>query len=433
MTLAYLGYAMIAVLMVLIVTKKMSPFAALMSVPLVFGAIACVINGVSIMELTTYCTDSMKGMASNFCLMFFAIVYFALMVETGMFDPLVSFIVRFVKGDPLKVLVGVAVMAAIVALDGDGTTTYLIICTAMIPVFERLKMNKLYLAGISLSQVSVMNLLPWGGPTARILVVCGIEPGRMAQMLMPGMILAILYNIGVAYYLGLKERKRLGIADISAMEVAAAEDESGLKRPKLVVFNFALTILSMVALIAGWVPSMLTFAIATTIALIVNYPNLKTQNELVQKCGAETIPVISLILAAGILMGVLDGCGMSDAMALHLSNLVPESLSSFFSIISSIISCFGTFFLSNDGYYYGVLPILAEAGYACGFNNETMAYAAAMGQCFHLISPLVGSFYVISKLTDQGITDIQKFNLKWGPGMFLAFAVAGVLTGVYPW
>ena len=188
----------------------------------------------------------------------------------------------------------------------------------------------------------------------------------------------------------------------------------------------------MVSLITGWLSANVAFAIGTAVALVVNYHKVSDQAHMIETHGAQAIPVVTMIIGASVLVGVMDGTGMSDAIAAHLSSLVPESLGSVFPILLSVISCLGAFFLSVDAFYYGVLPILAEAGYAFGFSNITMGVAASMGQAFHMISPLVGSFYLIVQLTDQSMTDVQKSVAKWAVGMFLCFALGGVISGVYP-
>ncbi len=78
----------------------------------------------------------------------FAILYFGVLIDTGLFDPLVARIIKMVGGDPLKIVMGTAVLSLIVALDGDGTITYLIVVTAFLPLYNRLGMNKLILACI---------------------------------------------------------------------------------------------------------------------------------------------------------------------------------------------------------------------------------------------------------------------------------------------
>ena len=163
MYLALLGFGMIVVFMALIMAKKLSPFTSLILIPILFGLLA----GYG-WDTLSYAMDGIKDVASTFAMMTFAILYFGIMLTAGMFDPMVDKVVSWCKGDPLKVLVGTAVLAAFVSLDGDGTTTVMICCTAMLPIYERLHIKKIYLATLIILQNCIMNLIPWGGPTAQI-------------------------------------------------------------------------------------------------------------------------------------------------------------------------------------------------------------------------------------------------------------------------
>ena len=275
MNLAFLGFAMIIVFMALIMAKKLSPFTSLILVPVAFGLLA----GYG-WDTLGYAMDGIKSVASTFAMMTFAILYFGVMLTAGMFDPMVDHVVAWCKGDPLKVLVGTAVLAAFVSLDGDGTTTVMICCTAMIPIYNRLKIKKIYLATLIILQNCIMNLIPWGGPTARVMSVMKLDAGEILAPLVPGMVLSAIYVVGVSYYLGLKERKRLGVANAAASEVHKVEvspEEQEWKRPKLILFNLALTAAVIVSLIMGLASSAILFGVGTAIALVVNYPDQKVQ------------------------------------------------------------------------------------------------------------------------------------------------------------
>ena len=218
MYLALLGFGMIIVFMALIMAKKLSPFTSLILVPILFGLLA----GYG-WDTFGYAMDGIKSVASTFAMMTFAILYFGVMLLTGMFDPMVDRVVAWCKGDPLKVLVGTAVLAAFVSLDGDGTTTVMICCTALIPIYNRLGIKKIYLANLIILQNCIMNLIPWGGPTARVMSVMHLDAGEILAPLVPGMALSAIYVIGVAYYLGIKERKRLGVRKDVVNEVHTVE------------------------------------------------------------------------------------------------------------------------------------------------------------------------------------------------------------------
>ena len=432
MNLAFLGFAMIIVFMALIMAKKLSPFTSLILGPIVFGLLA----GYG-WDTLTYAMDGIKSVASTFAMMTFAILYFGVMLTAGMFDPMVDKVVSWCKGDPLKVLVGTAVLAAFVSLDGDGTTTVMICCTAMIPIYNRLGIKKIYLATLIILMNCIMNLIPWGGPTARVMSVMNLDAGVILAPLVPGMILSAIYVIGVSYYLGLKERKRLGIMNVTneVHKVEASEEEMAWKRPNLILFNLALTIAIVVALVMGLASSAILFGVGTAIALVVNYPNQKVQRNVISSLAPDMINVVMMVLGAGVLMGILNGpenAGMSNAIAEFLVSVIPESLGRFFAVIIAIISAPGTYLLNNDAFYYGVLPPLAATAEAYGFTNLQIGFASLMGQAFHFLSPLVPFIYLLMDQTEITLAEYQGYIFRWCIGIFVIFMAVGLALGYLP-
>ena len=433
MNLAFLGFAMIIVFMALIMAKKLSPFTSLILVPVAFGLLA----GYG-WDTLGYAMDGIKSVASTFAMMTFAILYFGVMLTAGMFDPMVDHVVAWCKGDPLKVLVGTAVLAAFVSLDGDGTTTVMICCTAMIPIYNRLKIKKIYLATLIILQNCIMNLIPWGGPTARVMSVMKLDAGEILAPLVPGMVLSAIYVVGVSYYLGLKERKRLGVANAAASEVHKVEvspEEQEWKRPKLILFNLALTAAVIVSLIMGLASSAILFGVGTAIALVVNYPDQKVQRKVISSLAPNMINVVMMVLGAGVLMGILNGpedAGMSNAIAQFLVSVIPESLGRYFAVIIAVISAPGTYLLNNDAFYYGVLPPLAATAEAYGFTSLQIGFAALMGQAFHFLSPLVPFIYLLMDQTEITLAQYQGYIFRWCVGIFVIFMAMGLALGYLP-
>lgn len=433
MNLAFLGFAMIIVFMALIMAKKLSPFTSLILVPVTFGLLA----GYG-WDTLGYAMDGIKSVASTFAMMTFAILYFGVMLTAGMFDPMVDHVVAWCKGDPLKVLVGTAVLAAFVSLDGDGTTTVMICCTAMIPIYNRLKIKKIYLATLIILQNCIMNLIPWGGPTARVMSVMKLDAGEILAPLVPGMVLSAIYVVGVSYYLGLKERKRLGVAKAAASEahkVEVSPEEQEWKRPKLIFFNLALTAAVIVSLIMGLASSAILFGVGTAIALVVNYPDQKIQRKVISSLAPDMINVVMMVLGAGVLMGILNGpedAGMSNAIAQFLVSVIPESLGRYFAVIIAVISAPGTYLLNNDAFYYGVLPPLAATAEAYGFTSLQIGFAALMGQAFHFLSPLVPFIYLLMDQTEITLAQYQGYIFRWCVGIFVIFMVMGLALGYLP-
>ena len=451
---------MILVFLLLVMTKKMQPFTALVLIPLGFTVVgACLglftetvatakdlaVSEVNfwhqIQMIGTWTVQGLTKTSGTAIMLLFAILFFAIMLNVGLFDPVTSAVIRLAKGDPVKVLVGTAVVAALVSMNGDGTTTTLICCAAFIPIYKKLNLKMMNLGVLIILMNTIMNLLPWGGPTARVISVLdgvdGVNAQTILRALIPGMIAAVLYMLGVAYYLGLKERKRVGIQklsneDILKLTTAASPEEEALKRPKLILFNAVLTVGIVVMLVLGTFPSIFLFLMGTALALLVNYKELSEQKARIQDNAGDALQVVILVLGAGIFMGLFTNTGMSDALAASLIRMIPPQLGSFWGLITAVVSAPGTFFLSNDAFYYGVLPVFAEAGYQYGFSALEIGTASLLGQAFHLLSPLVAFIYILLNLTGLDMGEWQKESAKWGVGIFAVFILTAAITGSVP-
>ena len=432
--LTFLAYAMIVAFMALIMTKRMSVLTALALVPIVFGVIAGFGPKLGPMML-----DGIKALAPTGVMLTFAILYFGIMIDAGLFDPVVRLVVRLVHGDPVKIVVGTAALALFVSLDGDGSTTYLITTTAMLPLYTRLKMDRLVLASVIMQAGGVMNILPWGGPTARAAAALKLDMGQVFPPLVPAMIVGVAWVLFVAWLLGRRERKRLGILSESklgdmhaSMSETGSSDDASIRRPKLIWVNMSLTVALLGALIAGLLPLPVLFLVAFALALLINYPSLEEQKARIAANAGNALAVVSVIFAAGIFTGILSGTKMVDAIAGSVVALVPPALGPYLAVITGILSMPFTFFLSNDAFYFGVLPILTEAASHYGISAAEMARASLVGQPVHLLSPLVPSTYLLVGLAKVEFGDHQKFTLKWTVATSLILLLVNLAVGVIP-
>ncbi len=110
--LALLGYLMIIVFMILLLRKVISPFAGLILVPLAFGFIVAAYQHVSFLDVFDWIYQGLyyqfaggkvkSGVAPTITLLLFAILYFSIMLDVGLFDPLSKILIKWAKGDPLR-------------------------------------------------------------------------------------------------------------------------------------------------------------------------------------------------------------------------------------------------------------------------------------------------------------------------------------------
>jgi CitMHS family citrate-Mg2+:H+ or citrate-Ca2+:H+ symporter len=433
--LTLLAFAMIVVFMALIMTKRMSVLTALILVPIAFAILGGFARDIGPMML-----EGVRALAPTAVMLLFAILFFSVMIDVGLFEPIVRRVVRLVAGDPVRILVGTSVLTLLISLDGDGSTTYLIVTSALLPLYQRLGLSRLMLASVIMQAGGVMNILPWGGPTARAASALGIDAGEIFVPMIPAMVIGAGWVIFVAYIFGKRERARVGVLDAASMARVGElldDDHDGvadvaLRRPRLLVFNALLTVTLLAALIAGLLPLPVLFMVAYAIALVVNYPSMEEQKGRLNAHAGNALAVASVICAAGILTGIMGGTKMIDAMGNSVVAAVPESMGPHLAIVTGLLSVPFTFFLSNDAFYFGVLPILNQAAATYGISAAEMGRASVIGQPVHLLSPLVPSTYLLVGLVGVELGDHQRFTLKWSFVTSLVLLAVGLIIGVIP-
>src|SRR5260221_609894 len=302
MLLIVLGYAMVETFMVEIMTNRLSAFVALVIVPIVFGLMAG--HG---SDLGAMAVAGVTKLAPTALLLLCAVLYFGVMIDAGLFDPLVRKVIAAVGGDPMRVVIGTAIVALLVSLDGDGATTVLVTVTAFLPLYRRLGMNPLIIAVMLGSANSVMNLVPWGGPTGRVASALGVDISAVFVPLLP------------------------------------------------------------------------------------------------------TMPI--------------------DAMAKGAVAAMPPALGPWLAPMTALLSAPLTFVLSNDAYYFGVIPVIAHTASAYGVDPVLIARASLLGQPVHVLSPLVAALYLVAGLLETDVGALQRFGLKWASLLVLVLVVSAALTG----
>lgn len=426
--LTILGFAMIIVFMYLIMSKKLFPLTALILIPIIFA-----LFGGFASDIGTIVMDGLKNIAPTGVMLIFGILFFSIMIDAGLFDPLVNLILKQVKGDPVKIAFGTAVLTVLVSLDGDGATTYMIVVAAMLPLYKKLGMNPLVLSCIIMLGGGVMNILPWGGPTARAMTTLQMDATELFVPMIPVVIGGVVWVLLCSVWLGIKEKKRISKPDfvnpyLDNEEIIGVQRQ--LKRPGLIWFNLALTLTLLATMMFNVLPLAVSFMIAFCIALIINYPKIEEQQKVLKLHAANALSVASMIFAAGIFTGILSGTGMMDAMAKSMISVIPDTWGSLFPVITAVTSAPLTFFLSNDAYYFGILPLITETGLHLGATKLEIGTASLIGQGVHLLSPLVPSTYLLVGLAGVDFSDHLKFTLKWALGSSLAMLITAIIMGL---
>ncbi len=431
------GFITIAAILILLNRKFVSPYVAISMIPII--TCLCIGKGASLGE---YILDGISSIAQTGIMFIFSVAFFGILSETGAFDPIVDKIIIATKGDPVRLMVGVFLFASIVHLDGSGVVTCLLVVPPMLPIFKRLKMkNTSFAVALGLGS-GLMNAIPWGGPTMRAATVLNMDVMKLWIPFIPTQIFGMIVALMICIYIGVKERKRLiteGVLsnkeklNMDEFAVHLTEEQMEMRRPKLIWINWILILLSIALLISGIMKPVVVFMIGVALALIINYRDPALQRKLLEDKGKDAIGLTCIILAAGVLMGIMGKSGMSTAMATTLVKLIPNAISKFMAPIIGVLTVPLSILFDADSYYYGIMPIIIETAEAMGASGIDIARASIIGQMTvgWPVSPMVGTFFLFTGLLDLDIGAWQKYSIKFLVLVTVAMTAFACLTGLF--
>ena len=431
--LAIIGAVAIVSLLLAILTNRLSPIVALIVIPVV----AALIGGFGLGTVKMM-VDGISSIAPVAGMFVFAILYFGIMTDAGMLDPIINAIIRIVGTRPSLIVPGTALLALLVHLDGSGAVCFLVVIPAMLPLYDRLGMDRRILA-CAASMAAGVNFLPWTGPTIRAAAALKISVIDIFRPMIGVQLVGLLFVFVVAYLLGRREERRLrglaaaGVNPAIIPELAVSQDAS-LSRPSRFWINILLTLVAIGVMISGEITPVVVFMIATALALIINYPNATDQRARIDAHARAALLMASVLFAAGAFTGIMTGTGMLKAMAEAVVVNVPAGAGHHIPFALATISMPLSLLFDPDSFYFGVLPILAHAAEGLGGTALQTAQAALLGQMTvgFPVSPLTPATFLVAGLCRLELSAHQRYSF---PFLFLAslvMTVAAVLFGLFP-
>ncbi|MFI6577933.1 CitMHS family transporter [Nocardiopsis sp. NPDC050513] len=461
--LTVIGAAVIVSVSALLISGRVAPVVALSIVPLL-GAFAA---GFTPGEIGAFFESGVGSVLDVAVMLIFAILFFGVMNDAGIFRPLVDAVVRLARGDAVAVAVGTVLLAAVCHLDGAGSTTYLICLPALLPVYQRMRMSPYLLMLLMGTSMGILNMLPWGGPVGRAGVVLGMDPVDLWRGLIPVQAYCLVLLIVMAVVLGLREKRRIRRLDEAVAPVGAgvgarggagspsgagsdagapttvagdpvredgdAADTGGEPRPRVrrPLVNVALIVTVLAVLVWGILPSGYVFMVGLGVALVANYPRVSEQMDRIKAHAASALGTGAIILAAGTFLGTLEGTGMLDALAADLVGVLPAAVVPQLHLVVGVLGLPLELVLSTDAHYFGLLPLVESTVTAHGGDSLSVAYAVIVGNIIGTyISPFNASLWLGVGLAGVDLGRHIRYSLPWMWAFSLAALAGAVAMGV---
>ncbi|MET3575915.1 CitMHS family transporter [Bhargavaea ullalensis] len=442
MSLSLIGFLIILVIVALLISGRVTPIVAMVLPPIVGAMIA----GFAFSEIGDFFNDGVKSVISVAVMFIFAIIFFGILQDVGLFEPMINKMVAFSKGNVVIVSLVTVLVAMVAHLDGSGASTFLITVPALLPVYKRLKMNPYLLLLLVGGAASIMNMLPWAGPLGRVASVLEMDVTELWRPLIPVQVIGLVIMVIIAVLLGMREQRRItkqygSLEAAAALDVPAddpfsgsadtAEDAGSLAKPKLIWFNAVLAVAVIGILVWGIVPAGLAFMIGVAIALPVNYPNVKDQMDRIRAHAPSALTMASIILAAGLFLGILNGTGMLDAIAGDAVGVLPAAIAPYLHIIIGVLGLPFDLLLSTDAYYFGLFPVVEQIASGFGIDSLSTAYSMIVGNIVGtFVSPLAPGVWLALGLSGLEMGKHLRYSFFWMWGIALVLLLVSVLLGV---
>ena len=442
------GLAIIGVTVGLLIWGKVSPVVAMALVPTV-GAL---VLGYGFEELQTFFSSGMDQVMSVVVMFIFAIIFFGILSDAGLFDPVIRRLILLTRGRVLLVAIGTVLIGALAHLDGAGATTFLLTIPALLPLYQALNMSKyLLLLLVSLS-ASIMNMVPWGGPLIRAASVIGEEPGEMYQQLVPLQGAGLLMLLALAVLLGLREIRRInakvgaglvtstGDVDVSkiaddftARQKEERKDLEGKINANKVIYwlNIVVVIAVLATMLAGWLDPALSFVLGVAVLLPMNFNSAKLQMDRMKAHAPNALMMASVIIAAAVFLGVLNESGMLENVALAMLQIIPESVGQYLHLIVGFFGVPLDMLTSTDAYYFSVLPLVEATAGEFGVAASSTAFALVIGNVIGtFVSPFAPAVWLAMGLAEADIGKHIRYSFVIMWGFSVALLLVAVLMGI---
>ncbi|WOC15176.1 CitMHS family transporter [Pseudochrobactrum sp. MP213Fo] len=424
--LALLAFLTMFVIIFLLLTNRSSPVVVLILVPL----ISAILLGISPGEIGGFFKDGMGRVTQVAAMFIFAITFFGILQDTGLFRPLINGLVRLTRGNVTAVLIGTALAGVLAHLDGAGATTFLLTIPTLLPLYKRLNISRYLMLLLLATGAGITNMLPWAGPLGRAAAVTGLDVTELWHPLIPIQAIGIVMLVIMAFWFSLREKRKIAngqavilIAENEDINASDLSDyERSLLRPHLIWVNTALFVAVLVLLVSGIMAAPFIFMIGLSLLLVINYPRAADQMELIRKHAPSALLMGIIIFAAGSFLGIMDGTGMLKALAETFVRILPETMIPMLHIMLGIFGVPMELILSTDAYYFGLLPIVIEIVTPVGVSAPEVVHALVIGNIVGtFISPFSPALWLALGLANADMGKHIRYSVfvLWGFSLIL--------------
>ena len=125
----------------LLLWGKSTPAVVFILLPIIVGFAV----GFTAEEMSGYIASGVSGVATTAILFIFAVLFFGVMNDAGVFDVIVGKVLKLVGNNITLLMFATVLIAFIGHLDGSGATTLLICIPPLLPIYKKMNVRPINL------------------------------------------------------------------------------------------------------------------------------------------------------------------------------------------------------------------------------------------------------------------------------------------------
>jgi CitMHS family citrate-Mg2+:H+ or citrate-Ca2+:H+ symporter len=315
----------------------------------------------------------------------------------------------------------------------------------MLILYNAVGMKPTTLATIVALGAGTMNAVPWSAVPLRAATILSTPARDVSSVEIVGGIMVplgagLLLVVGIAFFLGLRERKAIGYSPnaTAALQLEKiegvlelSEEQAKLLRPKMIPVNVCMIIVTVVILMTGFAPPHITFMVAFSIALVLNFPVVATQRARIDAHAKSALMMASVLFGAAVLIGITRNSGMIEAMTQVAVNIIPDAMGRYIPVIVGVLAMPMSLLFDPDSFYFGVLPVLVQTAEGFGVEGINVVRAALLGQMTtgFPVSPLTPATFLLVGLAGVDFGEHQKRTIPFAFAVTIFMLIVSLITG----
>ena len=422
---------MFLIIIVLLLKGVSSPGVIFTGVPI----IAALLMGFAPKEINGFIGKGLQSISGTIFLMVFAVLFFGMLHDAGVFKSLIKFVTKFLKNSVPSTIFTAQIISMLTQLDSSGATTALCTIPSMRPIFERQHIRVEALLLVESLGSGILLLLPYMPGFVENTAYVNLDVYEAYNYMKPVLIFSIIAFLLMCIPISFVEiRHGAGMSEAEFLAVKADLNQS-VEFPfgkKVAVFDGVFTLILIALILAGILPTNLAFGIGFVILLFVNYPKAKDQGEYIKRNAPVAFNMAFTMLGVGVLVGINSATGaMNDLANLIVNNLPSGSIGwvlPVFCIFSLPLSMvFGN--AKGSVIVPALVAVLANTGLS---TVQVMPATWAAGMVAANLSLFNASPYLALGLAGVEMKDHLKYSFFPAWGFSILIVIFMMVTGIMP-